>query len=72
MRDCKLVAVDCGYYDQARFTNEFRALFVMPTAVPGGIALSGSRSQQPRRKHPRAAAIHTEALALAVVRMYIT
>src|SRR5204862_1623259 len=42
------------------------------SAEVGGIALSRRRSQQPRRKHPGAAAIHAEALALAVVRVDIT
>src|SRR5271170_2059130 len=40
-------------------------------AVVGRIAFSGGRSQQPRRKHPRAAAIHSKTLALAVVRVDI-
>ena len=38
-------------------------------AVVGRIAFSGGRSQQPRRKHPRAAAINSEAIALAVLRL---
>src|SRR5579859_1988590 len=41
------------------------------SAEVGGIALSGGRSQQPRRKHPGAAAIHAETLAVAVVRVDI-
>src|SRR4029077_7387299 len=41
-------------------------------AEVGGIGLSRRRSQQPRRKHPGAAAINSEALALAVVRVGIT
>src|SRR5690349_771837 len=40
-------------------------------AVVGRIAFPGGRSQQPRRKHPRAAAIHSEAIALAVVRLRV-
>ena len=36
-------------------------------AVVGRIAFSGGRSQQPRRKHPRAAAVNSEAIALAVL-----
>src|SRR5438552_18580840 len=38
-------------------------------AVGGGIALSRGRSQQPRRKHPRAAAVHAEALGFAILRL---
>ena len=38
-------------------------------AVVGRIAFSGGRSQQPHRKHPRAAAINSEAIALAVLRL---
>src|SRR5580693_3731181 len=38
-------------------------------AIVGGIAFSGGRSQQPRWKHPRAAAINSEAIALAVLRL---
>src|SRR5262245_24419756 len=36
-------------------------------AIVGRIAFSGGRSQQPHRKHPRAAAINSEAIALAVL-----
>src|SRR5215831_12808539 len=39
------------------------------SAEVGRIALSGGRSQQPCREHPRSAAINAEALALAVVRL---
>src|ERR1700691_2521764 len=38
-------------------------------AVVGRIAFSGGRAQQPRRKHPRATAINSEAIALAVLRL---
>ena len=38
-------------------------------AVIGRIVFSGGRSQQPRRKHPRAAAINSEAIAMAVLRL---
>src|SRR5438552_13597585 len=41
------------------------------SAEAGRIAFSGGRSQQPRRKHPRAAAINSEAIALAVLRLGI-
>jgi hypothetical protein len=41
------------------------------SAEVGRIAFSGRRSQQPRRKHPRAATIHTEAFTVAVVRFDI-
>src|SRR5262249_48885065 len=40
-------------------------------AVIGGISFSGRRSQQPRRKHPRAAAINSEAIALCVLRVWV-
>jgi hypothetical protein len=36
-------------------------------AVVGWIAFSGGRSQQLRRKHPRAAAINSEAIAMVVL-----
>ena len=39
------------------------------TAVVGRIAFSGGRSQQPLWKHPRAAAINSEAIALAVLHL---
>src|SRR6476646_5750344 len=38
-------------------------------AVVGRIAFSGGRAQQPRGKHPGTAAIHAEAIALAVLRL---
>src|SRR5580658_951323 len=41
------------------------------SAEVGRIAFSGSRSQQPRRKDPRAAAINSEAIALAVLRFWV-
>src|SRR2546430_16836015 len=41
------------------------------SAEVGRIAFSGGRSQQPRRKHPRAAAINSETIALAVLRLGI-
>src|SRR5437016_11267165 len=38
-------------------------------AIVGGISFACGRAQQPCRKHPRAAAINAEAVALAVLRL---
>src|SRR5271166_696859 len=40
-------------------------------AIIGGIPFARGWSQQPRRKHPRAAAINSEAIALAVLRLRV-